>query len=100
MGMIGLLALSGRRRLTNQCIPFFRPAQCFQRGYALSRFPERRTGFGRNSGRKTTQGASAGDAGQQTSESPFTYEEQPSAYDSQLWGSGQRVPSSNPEEGL
>ncbi|KAG0705349.1 Scramblase-domain-containing protein [Suillus ampliporus] len=95
--MIGLLALAGPRS-----IAFLHPAQCFQRGYAFSRFPERRTGFGRSSGRKPTQGTmtSAQDAGQQTYESQFTYDEQPSAHDSQLWGSNQRMPSSNPEGGL
>ncbi|KAG1748982.1 Scramblase-domain-containing protein [Suillus paluster] len=97
--MIGLLA---SRRLVNPCIAFLHPTQCFQRGYALSRFPERRTGFGRSSGRKPTQGTvtSAQDADQQAYKSRFTLEEQPSAHDSQLWGSSQRTPSSNPEEGL
>ncbi|KAJ8592820.1 Scramblase-domain-containing protein [Rhizopogon salebrosus TDB-379] len=76
------------------------PAQCFRRSYALSRFPERRTGFGRSSGRKTTKGTSAQDAGQETYGSQFTYEKHFSADDSQLWDSSQRMPSSDPEEGL
>jgi hypothetical protein len=95
--MIGLLAQVGRRRLI-----FLHPAQCFRRTYALSRFPERRNGFGRSSGRKSTQGTpSAQDTDQQTSYgSQFTYEKHFSADDSQLWESSQKIPSSDPEGGL
>jgi hypothetical protein len=100
--MIGLLAQAGRRRLADPHLhlTFMQPAQCFRRSYALSRFPERRTGFGRSSGRKTTKGTSAQDAGQETYGSQFTYEKHFSADDSQLWDSSQRMPSSDPEEGL
>lgn len=96
--MIGLLALAGRRRLVIPQTTFIH-----WRNYALSRFPERRTGFGRSAGpgRKTTQGAStptqSEDIGQQ---SQFTNEKHFSADDSQLWNLSQRMPSSDPEEGL
>ncbi|KAG1836224.1 Scramblase-domain-containing protein [Suillus subalutaceus] len=96
--MIGLLALAGRRSLTNPnpCFALLHHTQSFQRGYALSRFPDRRTGFGRtpSSGRKPTQGT----VPSEDETSRFTYEEQSSAHDSQLWDTSQRMPSSNPEE--
>ncbi|KAG1736045.1 Scramblase-domain-containing protein [Suillus occidentalis] len=62
--MIGLLASAGRRTLTNTnpCVrALLHRTQSFQRGYALSRFPDRRTGFGRtpNAGRKPTQGTAS-----------------------------------------
>jgi hypothetical protein len=106
--MIGLLASAGRHTLTNPnpCIALLHRTQSFQRGYALSRFPDRRTGFGRtpSSGRKPTQGtvSSAQDSGETYGfgSSRFTYEERPSAHDSQLWNASQRTPSSDPEEGL
>lgn len=95
--MTGLLAQVGRRRLI-----FLHPAPCFRRTYVLSRFPERRNGFGRSSGRKSTQGTpSAQDTDQQTPyRSQFTYEKHFSADDSQLWQSSQKIPSSDPEGGL
>ncbi|KAG2139334.1 Scramblase-domain-containing protein [Suillus clintonianus] len=98
--MIGLLALTGRRGLTKPCVALLHPAQSFRRGYALSRFPERRTGFGRSSGRKPTQGTVPSTQDETYGSSSSAYEEQPSVHDSQLWGSSQRTPSSNPEEGL
>jgi hypothetical protein len=101
--MIGLLASAGRRSLSNPnpCLALLHHTQFFQRGYALSRFPDRRTGFGRTpgSGRKPTQGTVPSESAQDET-SRFTYEEQSPAYDSQLWDTSQRTPSSNPEEGL
>ncbi|KAG1885436.1 hypothetical protein F4604DRAFT_1726129 [Suillus subluteus] len=101
--MIGLLALAGRRSLTNSnpCFALLHHTQSFQRGYALSRFPDRRTGFGRtpSSGHKPTQGTVSSESARDEI-SRFTYEEQSSAHDSQLWDTSQRMPSSNPEEGL
>lgn len=106
--MIGLLASAGRKTLTNPnpCVALLHRTQSFQRGYALSRFPDRRTGFGRtpNAGRKPTQGtassAQGSDETYDSGSSRFTYEERPSAQDSQLWDASQRMPSGNPEEGL
>ncbi|OAX38902.1 Scramblase-domain-containing protein [Rhizopogon vinicolor AM-OR11-026] len=98
--MIGLPALVGRRRLVNLHTTFLNPAQCFRRSYALSRFPERRIGFGRSSGTKTTQGTPPQDAGEQTHGSQSTYEKHFSVDDSQLWNSSQRMPSGDPEQGL
>ena len=98
----GLLALAGRRGLANPHTTFLSPAHSLRRSYVLSRFPERRTGFGRTSAleRKTagTHGAPAHD--QQTYESQFTSEKPFSMDDSQLWDSSRRMPSSDPEEGL
>ncbi|KAG2091814.1 Scramblase-domain-containing protein [Suillus discolor] len=104
--MIGLLASTGRRGLTNSnpCIALLHHTPYFQRGYALSRFPNQRTGFGRapSSGRKPTQGtvSSAQDETYDSTSLRFTYESRSSADDSQLWDASQRTPSSNPGEGL
>lgn len=106
--MIGLLASAGRKTLTNPnpCVALLHRTQSFQRGYALSRFPDRRTGFGRtpNAGRKPTQGtassAQGSDETYDSGSSRFGYEERPSAQDSQLWDASQRMPSGNPQEGL
>lgn len=106
--MIGLLASASRQTFTNSnpCLALLHRTQSFQRGYALSRFPSRRTGFGRtpSAGRKPTQETVLSDSAQDETYGPgssrFTYEEQPSVHDSQLWDASQRMPSSNPEEGL
>ncbi|KAH7909250.1 Scramblase-domain-containing protein [Hygrophoropsis aurantiaca] len=66
------------------------------RSYALSRFPDRGTGFGRNANRKSARESK----GSSNQNSPLNYEEESSAEASQLWESSQRSPASNPEEAL
>ncbi|KAH7929793.1 Scramblase-domain-containing protein [Leucogyrophana mollusca] len=77
-----------------------RPLSFPSRGYALSRFPDRRTGFGRTAGRRSAREDVFQKIPQQPWESTFSHEQHSSVDESQLWGSSQRPPASSPEEGL
>lgn len=73
-----------------------RPTAVSYRAYALSRFPERRPGVGRN--RWPTQNGT--DRKQADERHEFEAEPEPSAEESPLWAASQRPPSDDPEEGI
>ncbi|KAG2033991.1 hypothetical protein BDR03DRAFT_646166 [Suillus americanus] len=81
--MIGPLALVDLRSLTNPnpYLALLHHTPSFQRGYALSRFSNQSTSFGRtlSSGRKTTQETVPFESPEDET-SRFTYEEQSSAH--------------------
>ena len=74
----------------------FRPAVIPHRAYALSRFPERRPGVGRN--RWPVQNGT--NRKQADEHHEFEAEPEPSAEESPLWAASQRPPSDDPEEGM
>ncbi|KAF9239583.1 Scramblase-domain-containing protein [Melanogaster broomeanus] len=70
--------------------------------YALSRFPQRSTGFGRPStARSNNSSRSLRESYcEDKSRTTFDYEKQPSVDQSQLWQTSMRRPTSDPEIGL
>ncbi|EGN96056.1 hypothetical protein SERLA73DRAFT_185568 [Serpula lacrymans var. lacrymans S7.3] len=92
--MIGLYYSSAARSILPLAFP---RSGVLRRGYALSRFPDRRIGTGRASGRPREHNSREKNP---RPDARTVYEKEPSAQNSQLWETSLRQPASNPEEGL